>query len=104
MNLDTKERQLPFGFLIGTDLTLDTVFDCLSSWQMVKTLPPVNMVLGNMTFLAKNLHNTSYQYILIFFQVHPFQGRRFICEAQSRPALLQGGPNGVAELAGPDCC
>ncbi|XP_019518437.1 PREDICTED: anaphase-promoting complex subunit 1 isoform X7 [Hipposideros armiger] len=36
-------------------------------------------------------------------QVNPFQGWGFICEAQSRPALLQGRPNGMAESVGPDC-
>lgn len=44
------------------------------------------------------------KFILVFFQVNPFQGWGFVCEAQSGPALLQGRSNGMAEFVGPDCC
>lgn len=39
---------------------------------------------------------------LDFLQVNPFQGWGFICEAQSRPTLLQGRSNGMAEFVGPN--
>lgn len=49
-----RKVELYFGFLIGTDLILDTVNNHVPYWKMIKTSSHVNVVLGDIIFLAEN--------------------------------------------------
>ena len=53
-SVNPRRVELYFGFLIGIDLILGTVNNCIPYWKMIKTLSDVSMMLGGTMFPLEN--------------------------------------------------